>query len=151
MVLTGCLALFFVTFIWPRVAPIDVEKWHVDPQVVEKSSWPNQYLMRDGQDVDSMILDLAFTDLAEKIEKFTLLQPSVTVLAGSAAKGHVTYEQRSKFMAFPDYITLKIIFEDDRRSRLIIYSRSRFGYFDLGVNRARVKAWAAAFQSPIVR
>ena len=151
MVLIVSLALFFVTVIWLRVAPVDVEKWHVDPQVVEKSSRPNQYLMRDGQDVDSMILDLALTDLAEKIEKLTLLQPSVTVLAGSAVIGHVTYEQRSKFMAFPDYITVKIVSEDDGKSRLIIYSRSRFGYFDLGVNRTRIKAWTAALQSPIAR
>ena len=34
---------------------------------------------------------------------------------------------------------------DDNSSTLAVYSRSRFGYGDRGVNKGRIKRWLAAF------
>ncbi|MEM8869365.1 MAG: DUF1499 domain-containing protein, partial [Pseudomonadota bacterium] len=48
----------------------------------------------------------------------------------------------------PDYISARFYnLEDTGQSTLAIYSRSRFGYGDLGVNGARVRAWLGAIDS----
>jgi len=60
----------------------------------------------------------------------------VLQLAGSVAAGKITYIARSKWMGFPDYITLE--WTD---GRLRVYSRLRFGQSDLGVNGRRLDAW----------
>ena len=138
------LALIVAMVLWVRVAPSDATQWHVDPETVEKGARPNQYLMRDGQDADSIIFDMEPADLAAKFDQIALAQPKVSVLAGRAENGHVTYVQRTNLMAYPDYISVKITAENGGKSRLSIYSRSRFGRSDLGVNKARVKAWIAA-------
>lgn len=138
------LALIVAMVLWVRVAPSDPNQWHVDPETVEKGVRPNQFLMRDGQDADSLVFDMPAADLGAKFNDMALSQPKVSVLAGSAADGHVTYVQRTNLMAYPDYISVKITPTEGGKSRLTIYSRSRFGRSDLGVNKARVKAWTAA-------
>ena len=144
ILLFGFFGLIFLTAIWVRIAPSSPANWHVDPEVVEKKLRQKRYFMHDGQDVDSLIFDLDPLDLAEKVDSIARSQPKVTVLEGSAKSGNVTYVQRTKLIAYPDYISIKISPEIAGKSRLTIYSRSRFGYFDYGVNKARVKAWTAA-------
>ena len=138
------LAVIVAMVLWVRVAPSDANEWHADPETVDKNARPNQFLMRDGQDADSLVFDMDPATLAAKFNEIALSQPKVTVLAGSADTGHVTYLQRTNLMAYPDYISVKIAAKEGGKSRLIIYSRSRFGRSDLGVNKARIKAWVAA-------
>ncbi len=140
------LALIVGMLLWVRVAPTDADQWHVDPETVQKGMRPNQYLMRDGADADSLIFDMKPSDLAAKINEIALSQPRTVVLAGTPADSHVTYMQRSKLMAYPDYISVKVTAEEGGKSRLFIYSRSRFGRSDLGVNKARIRAWIAALK-----
>ena len=144
ILLLGFFGLIFLTALWVRIAPSIPVLWHVDPELVEKKPRQKRYFMFHRQEVDSLIFALDPLDLAERVDKFALSQPKVTVLEGSAKSGNVTYVQRTKLMAYPDYISIKISPEIGGKSRLTIYSRSRFGYFDYGVNKARVKAWTAA-------
>ena len=53
----------------------------------------------------------------------------------------VTYVQTSALFAFPDYISVKFIEIDANTSTLAVFSRSRLGKNDLGVNKKRVTAW----------
>jgi uncharacterized protein (DUF1499 family) len=55
----------------------------------------------------------------------------------------MTYVQRSRFWGFPDYVSVRAVDLGDGSSALAIFSRSRYGASDLGVNRARVDAWLA--------
>jgi len=64
-------------------------------------------------------------------------------IAGSAAEGFVTYVVRSTLMGYPDAISVRLTAEGDA-TRLEIFSRSRFGYSDMGVNAARADRWIAA-------
>ena len=145
------LALIIVMILWVRMAPSDANQRHVDPETVEKTTKPNKFLMRDGQDMNGLVFDMSPADLSAKFDEMALSQPKVTVLAGSAAQGHVTYVQRTNLMAYPDYISVKITAEEGGTSRLTLYSRSRFGQSDLGVNKARVKAWTAALGPAVAR
>ena len=52
-----------------------------------------------------------------------------------------TFVQRTWFAGFPDVITVQVIALSSETSTLAIYSRSQYGYGDLGANKKRVTAW----------
>lgn len=131
----------------------DPHEWHVDPTTSATPTTPNWYRLvpvdaaverdprRDGHppiyDVDAERLGRAF-DRAVRGDGRT------EVLAGSAAGGLVTYIQRSYVLAFPDYVSVRFIDLPQGGSTLGIFSRSRFGRSDLGVNEKRVARWIDA-------
>jgi len=49
--------------------------------------------------------------------------------------------QRSPVLHFPDLVRAEIVALGPERSSLVLDSRSRFGCWDLGVNRRRVTRW----------
>ena len=53
------------------------------------------------------------------------------------------YVQRSKWLGFPDTIGVWFLESGTGASTLALYSRSKFGAGDLGVNRARIERWLA--------
>jgi uncharacterized protein (DUF1499 family) len=65
------------------------------------------------------------------------------MIAGDLAEGHMTYVARSRLMGFPDAISVRLV-PVGEGTRVEVYSRSRFGYSDMGVNAARVERWIAA-------
>jgi hypothetical protein len=56
---------------------------------------------------------------------------------------------RSALLNFPDLITAQVTQAGPDASTLVLYSRSVYGYSDLGVNRQRLNAWLAALQTTI--
>jgi uncharacterized protein (DUF1499 family) len=54
---------------------------------------------------------------------------------------------RSAIFNFPDLITVQVGPIAPDNSTLVLYSRSVYGYSDLGVNRKRLDIWLAAVQS----
>lgn len=142
------LALVVGAAVWVRFAPSDPSTWHVDPEIVVKTSRPNQFLMRDGADSDSLIFDETPEHLAKRFHKFAMAKPGVSKLAGEPQGLWNTYIQRSKLMAYPDYISVKISETDTGKARLVVYSRARFGRSDLGVNKARIINWTTALGQP---
>jgi uncharacterized protein (DUF1499 family) len=51
------------------------------------------------------------------------------------------YVVRSRLLRFPDTVDVRVIGRGEGRSTLAIYSRSRIGFVDFGVNRARIARW----------
>ena len=51
------------------------------------------------------------------------------------------YGARSRILHFPDTINVETIPRGENSSTLAIYSRSQIGYWDFGVNRARLERW----------
>ena len=49
-------------------------------------------------------------------------------------------------MEFPDTIQVDFLSLGENRSTLAIYSRSKYGYSDLGTNRARIERWLSRLQ-----
>lgn len=68
-------------------------------------------------------------------------QPRTKLLQADISKHRYFYVQRSLIFRFPDYITVQFIAIDDYHSTVAIFSQSKYGYSDLGVNKKRVKAW----------
>lgn len=114
---------------WIRFAPTDQTRWHVDPMVTVDQDYANgvrrKLPLEDG--------------LFERLHTIILETPRTELLFGSVGSGHVTYVTRSQAMGFPDYATLQI-----KDGTLEIWSRSRFGTSDSGVNKARVEGWINA-------
>lgn len=143
------LALVVALVLWVRFAQNDSARWHVDPAVVTKTAKPNQFLMRDGGDAPAEMFDLPPEQLAAAFHEVAVAQPRVTVLAEDASDFWITYEQRSKLMGYPDFISVRITPVAGGKSAVQIYSRSRFGKSDLGVNKARVTHWLGLLRAAV--
>lgn len=110
-----------------RLAPSDPEKWHMMPEFDEDrvlAGGVMRVLHSDDPDY--------FTRLNQVIEA----DPSVSLLSGSLDEGMITYIARTKWIGFPDYVTVKRI---DGGAK--VFSRLRFGRSDLGVNGRRLNGW----------
>lgn len=145
------LKLIFLAFViaavagagWVRLAPNDPARWHLDPRRVARPSTPNFYLLRMGDgDAPAPIFDTAPTALAKRLHEAALAD-GATLLAGRVSEGHMTYLTRSRVMGFPDYTSILIEPAGDG-SVLTAFARARYGYSDMGANRARLEAWVAA-------
>ncbi len=128
----------------------DPAVWHVNPLVAAKPSTPNSYRVGpDGtteRDAAAPTFPISSADLAAKFDAIALRVGS-DIVGGSAAEGYVTYVQTSSFFGFPDYVSVKFIEIDATSSTLAIFSRSRLGKSDLGINKKRVEAWIGQLSS----
>ncbi|MBI1239253.1 MAG: DUF1499 domain-containing protein [Alphaproteobacteria bacterium] len=71
-------------------------------------------------------------------------QPRMTILAADSGARAIEAVQRSALFQFPDYVSVRIVPAEGGGASLAIYSRSKYGYSDLGVNKARVERLLAA-------
>jgi uncharacterized protein (DUF1499 family) len=153
MLLLGLFAAAcLILLAWIRLAPDDPSEWHADPLVAPTSGRANAWwVMTDGLGVENPdgrapTYAMSAADLAHSVDDFILSQPSTSILAGSPDLLWSTYVQRSRFMRFPDYIIVRTVDLSDGVSGIAVWSRSRYGYSDLGVNRGRVEKLLAALQ-----
>ncbi len=66
-------------------------------------------------------------------------EPRVSLIAEDKSNSQFTYVQRSKVLYFPDVINIKFIDLGNNHTTLAIYSQSKYGYSDFGVNQQRVE------------
>ena len=129
-----------------RRASDDPAQWHLDPLTAPTPSTPNSYRVAPAgesidRDADAPTFSVSVADLATAFDTVARGDDRVEVLAGSASDGFVTYVQRSAFFAFPDYVSVRFIEVEGGGSTLAVFSRSRYGKSDLGVNEKRVVRW----------
>ena len=125
-----------------RTAPIDPAAWHADPAEAVRSGKPNDYLVAEGGDRAPPRFSARPAAVASAFDAVAMAEPGVTRLAGDPAEAHVSYVQRSRIVGFPDIVSARAVADGDG-ARLLVWSRSRYGHSDMGVNRARVEAWLA--------
>ncbi len=127
------------------VAPVD---W---PSLRRPSS-PNTYLMAPpgftsaAADATAPSFNMPIETLMQRWDAMIARQPRVAKKAKTDDGLQIDYVQRTLFMRFPDWITVRFIPAGRDRATLAIYSRSVYGYSDLGVNKARVQSWVAGLQ-----
>lgn len=148
-VLVALVALLVAFAAVVRIAGDDPARWHVDPMTAAPTGKPNTWRVGPADatqtvDAPAPVYAMAASDLAAAFDRVALGAPRTVRLAGKPDDLWMTYVQRSRLMAYPDYISVRIIPLSDGGSTLAIYSRSRYGQSDLGVNRARVEKWLAA-------
>ncbi len=152
--LAGALVLAVIAgAIWFRMAPDDPARWHLDPLAAESTGKPNEARVAPpdaGAGPAGAIVSPAFdaspAQVMARLDAVALAEPRTRRLAGAPQDGFVTYVQRSALFGFPDYASARAVELEDGRSALAIWSRSRYGHSDLGVNRARLERWMAALR-----
>jgi uncharacterized protein (DUF1499 family) len=124
----------------------DPARWHLDPVALTLRGTPNEYLAAvPGTTAAPPHLLAAVHPQSPRallacFDAIARARPRVAVVAGDIDSLMITYVQRSRIVGFPDYLTVKAV-STEGGAGLIVYSRSRYGHGDFGVNLARVVAW----------
>ena len=114
---------------------------------------PNRYLACPADycaakpDRVSPAFDVPAVALRDRWMEMITAQPRVTAVGADPPDLQFDFVQRSKYLSFPDTITVRFIARGEGQSSLAIYSRSHYGYDDFGVNRRRVDAWLSALKT----
>ena len=132
------VAVLFLAYV--RLAGHDPKRWHVDPLTAQKPRKPNSFFLRENAKAQSKTYAVSAAELAAAFERIALAAPRTEKLAGSVDEGWVTYVSRTNLLRYPDYISVRFL-DVEGGSQLAIFSRSRYGYSDRGVNKARVQGW----------
>ena len=74
--------------------------------------------------------------------------PRTWLLRAWPEHGQAQWVERSARLGFPDLVNAAAV-PRAGGSGLLIYSRSRIGWSDLGVNRGRVEAWIAGLEMAV--
>ncbi|WP_308915313.1 DUF1499 domain-containing protein [Jannaschia sp. LMIT008] len=144
----GAAALVVAGALAVRIVPMDPAEWHADPSSGPRSGQPNDFLVGPGGDLPVQILDAPVAAVMEAVDAVAAEQPRTFRLAGDPSDGHVTYVQRSRVMGFPDAVSVKAD-ATDGGTALTIWSRSRYGRSDLGMNAARVSDWLGRIRAAL--
>ena len=125
----------------------------IDFASLERKPSPNQYLIapdgatpRAKPDAASPVFGVAPERLRDAFLAVIAEAPRTKLLEQSTDGLRLSLVQRSAILRFPDYIDVSILPAGGDSSTIAIYSRSRFGYSDLGVNQRRVEEWMATLQ-----
>lgn len=119
----------------------------IDFATLTPPSSPNYYLVcpkgycKSKPDAISPVFDVSVTELYQSWQKMIAKQPRTKLVAQHQSDWQFTYVQRSFLFRFQDFITVTFIRINAKQSTLAVYSRSKTGYYDFGVNRRRVKSW----------
>ena len=149
--LLAVLALLGIAaaMLYVRLTPADPADWHVDPRTAAKPDSPNNWIIRSvGGDAPAPDFALGPAELAEVVDAVILAQPRTRRLAGSVDDGHITYVTRTQLMGYPDYVSVRV-YPTATGASLAVFSRSRFGHSDMGVNRKRLEEWMAAIEAAV--
>ncbi len=122
-------------------------EFHVDPLTVKEVQQRYQYLVAPkaaaatAPNVEGEIFDATPRDVMIAFDEVAMSAPRTKLAAGSPTDMWATYVQRSKYMRFPDYISVTAIGTPDGRATVAVFSQSIYGANDLGVNKARIDLW----------
>lgn len=115
---------------------------------------PNDYLvlpegLRSPASPDrlSPLFQVSRDGLGLLVKRVALAEPRTVLLENDKDGCRFEFRQRSRLFRFPDYITVECHHAPDDRSTLAIWSRSRYGISDRGVNGKRVERWIGAIEA----
>ncbi|HLW27153.1 MAG TPA: DUF1499 domain-containing protein [Kiloniellales bacterium] len=92
------------------------------------------------------IFDVELSVLRAVFFEIVSAAPRAALIADAPDVNRYRFIQKSRVFKFVDEITVEFVELDTRRSSLHIFSRSRSGWWDLGVNRRRVRQWLKQVQ-----
>lgn len=141
-VLLALIAIAFLAVLIFRLWPINEQSFTTDAFTVTPPEKPNFYVSTDDEGAFSMPAQ----ELSQAIAQIATGADRSKKIASSDDGFSQTYVVRTAVMGFPDFISVNIKPISETTSVIKIYSRSRFGYSDLGVNKRRVQQWLSALR-----
>jgi uncharacterized protein (DUF1499 family) len=148
--LVGLLFLFALT-------ACSADTTGVDFATLVRPSSPNTYLVcpKDrcaaAADEDGSIYALPAAQLFERTRTVLAAEPRTELVQDQPEALRLVLVQRSFVFRFPDTITIQVFPLPDGGSTLAVYSRSNYGYGDLGVNKDRVRRWIGLIDAQVAR
>ncbi|MCI5043901.1 MAG: DUF1499 domain-containing protein [Aquisalinus sp.] len=129
----------------------------IDFQTLKRSHKPNNYLVADKAHCPNARPDRQAPVLPHEPEAVLAAwqaviaqQPRTTQTDYDSKTMTFEYVQRSALLRFPDTITVRFLPEaDGSEIRVLVYSSSKIGYSDMGVNRRRVTDWLSALEQEL--
>lgn len=119
----------------------------VDFKTLRLKETPNQYLScpenycHATPDAKSPTWNVPVASLKQRWDGFIDSVPDTDLVDSDEAAQLYTYRVRTPLLRFPDDVTVQFVALDEGHSSLAIYSRSHYGYSDLGTNQRRVEEW----------
>lgn len=154
LLLVGAPVVLYVALasVYGRVGLLEkafgpVARSPVDFSTLELKASPNQYLVcpRDlcvaKPHAPSPVFDASLEELRDAWLRMIARQPRVELLSNDPNEEQYEYQVLTPVIHFPDTVTVRLLPGNEGRSTIAIYSRSHYGYSDLGVNRRRVQGW----------
>ncbi len=123
----------------------------IDMAHLQRPETPNTSLAApDGftpaPDIVTLIYNRSADDLYAAVVTMATKQARTYLLARYDDRRQAHFVERIAVFGFPDLTTVQVLEDSGQRSRLVIWSRSIYGYSDFGVNRRRVVRWLAAIR-----
>lgn len=131
----------------------EAERLALDPLTLERTGKPNDFLVcPEGRctavaDRTGPVLAMAPADQLRLWEQVIAASPRTRLLQIDETTLLIHAEQRSRIFRFVDTIVIHVLPAGDGGSTFAAYSRSEFGYGDMGVNRARLEEWIARLET----
>jgi len=132
------IVLAFALLAYVRLAPSDPARWHIDPQTADDPA--------PGGVKRAVSMSLQAPEALEAFHSIASTAPRTSLLAGTIDEGRLTYVTRSRWVGFPDYVSVSAT-PDDGGSTLHMLSRLRFGLSDMGANAKRLDGWLQDLQT----
>ena len=118
-----------------RLAPLDAQRWHVDPFAAEEPKEGGVLIHRTTAQSEA--------DVMRRLTAVAGGEPRTKRIAGKEDGLWQTYQSRSLLWGFPDYTTIRTRTVEGG-TEIAFLARLRFGRKDFGVNARRVEAWIKA-------
>ncbi|GHD61575.1 hypothetical protein GCM10017083_49100 [Thalassobaculum fulvum] len=118
----------------------------LDLRTIARSGKPNDALAcppglcRAAADRDGPFFELPVDQLSARVAAILSGRPRTELVAEDRDLHQLVFVQRSAVFGFPDTVRVQAV-ASGSGSALIVYSRSNYGHWDFGVNRARVERW----------
>lgn len=116
----------------------------VDFRTLRLASTPNQFLVCPADycanapsHLESPVFQILAEDLRNRLKMVLAENPDITIV--SEAPSSIDMIARTPLMRWPDWVSIRFVSLSNSRSSLAIYSRSVYGYHDLGTNRKRIR------------
>jgi uncharacterized protein (DUF1499 family) len=103
----------------------------------------------DRVDGGPPVFEVPVEALQEAWARMIADEPRVRLLQRDDAARTLEYEVRSRFLRFPDRVSVRFVPLGAARSTIALFSRSVYGYYDFGVNERRVRRWARRLREHI--
>lgn len=130
-------------------SPLDFERLERPRSPNSALAAPAEY--RPPPDTAAPVYPVPAARLYEALRAVAAQFPRTYLQAAYDEQLQAQYVVRSRVFNFPDLLAFRVLPRGEATSTLVLYTRSLYGYSDLGVNRKRVASWLAALERSISR
>lgn len=122
---------------------------------IEVSTKPNWYLAcpqnycGDNKKLVTPVFNMPRAKLESAWEEVAAKLPRTQLVSHNQKTNEYVYTQRSMMFHFPDDVYVKFVDLGENQSGILMYSQARYGYYDMGVNKARVKDWLKLLEQQV--